>query len=70
MRGGILLALTFVILCVLQQSSLHALGTPWASIPLLVIAGIIVMQRVGVEEGIAWFLVVSVMYGFELYAVF
>jgi hypothetical protein len=68
MKGGILLALTFALLHVLQQSTLHVFGAPWANIPLLVIAGIIVMQRVGIEEGVAWFLALSLLNGFDLYA--
>lgn len=63
MRTGILLALFFFILHVIEVSFFHAFSGVFAYIPLMVIAGMIIMQRIGIEEGIAWFLGMTVIDG-------
>jgi len=54
MKTGIFLGLLFVVLLLVEQSFLHALFGSIASTPLMIIAGMIIMQRVGIEEGAAW----------------
>lgn len=54
MRTGIILGCMFFLFLFIEQSFFHALTGILASIPLMLIAGMILMQRVGIEEGIAW----------------
>ncbi len=54
MRTGISLGVLFLILLFIEQSFLHAFFGGLASTPLMTIAGIIILQRVGIEEGAAW----------------
>jgi len=61
MKTGILLAFTFLLLLLIERSFFHAFAGSLASIPVLLIAGMILMQRAGIEEGIAWFLAVAVL---------
>lgn len=57
MRISFLLALLFVVLSVLESSLLWVFQPAWFSaFPLLSIAGFLVLQRVGVSEGVMWFL--------------
>ncbi len=60
MRTAILLSLLFGGFVLTEISFLHAFAGFIAEIPLLYIAGMIIMQRVGIEEGIAWFLALAV----------
>ncbi len=59
MRTGMLLGFLFFTLLFIEQSFLHAFFGTVANIPLVVIVGMIIMQRVGIEEGIAWFIAVA-----------
>lgn len=70
MKYGVFLAGIFLFSILCQYSLIHVLRGPWASIPLLTIVGIVVFQRVGMEEGMAWFAVASFFHGFNLYAFF
>ena len=63
MRTGVLLALLFFFLLLIETAFFHAFSGIAASIPLMIIAGMIIMQRVGIEEGAAWFLAVAVLRG-------
>ncbi len=60
MRTSILLACVFFMLFVMENAFLHAFTGSIASMPLMVIAGMIILQRVGIEEGAAWFLALAV----------
>lgn len=63
MRTGIILGLFFFFLLFIERSFFHAFFGIIANIPLMVIAGMIIMQRVGIEEGIAWFLALVFFHG-------
>lgn len=63
MRTGILFALLFFTLLLIEVSFFHAFSGNLANIPVMIIAGMIIMQRVGIEEGIAWFITLAVMRG-------
>ncbi len=54
-RSAFALALLFTGLLIVESSGMWVF-THWvATIPLMIIAGLLVMQRVGVPEGVAWF---------------
>ncbi len=63
MRVGFFLAAVFAWCFLIETSFLHAFGGMVAYIPLITIAGIIVMQRFGIEEGVLWFVSVAVLRG-------
>lgn len=63
MKTGILLACLFFFFLLVEVAFFHAFSGIAASIPLMVVAGMIIMQRVGIEEGAAWFLAVAVLRG-------
>lgn len=63
MKTGVSLALLFFFFVLMEVAFLHAFSGVVASIPLMIVAGMIIMQRVGIEEGIAWFLASAVLRG-------
>ena len=63
MRTGIFLSLLFFFLLLIEVSFVHAFSGSIASIPVMIIAGMIIMQRAGIEEGVAWFLVLALIRG-------
>ena len=63
MRTGILFAFLFLFLLLIEVSFFHAFSGSLANIPVMIIAGMIVMQRVGIEEGVAWFITLALMRG-------
>lgn len=60
MRTGIILGIVFFLFLFIEQSFFHALFGIVANIPLMLIAGMIIMQRVGIEEGVAWCIALAV----------
>ncbi len=58
-----LFALLFFALLLSEVSFFHAFSGNLANIPVMIIAGMIIMQRVGIEEGIAWFFALAVIRG-------
>ena len=58
-----MLSAGFVLLLTCESSGLWAFQSWVAAIPLLVIAGLLVLQRVGIPEGVAWFAVLAVVRG-------
>lgn len=54
MRTGIALAVLFFFLAFVEGSFLHAFAGSIAMVPLMMIFGMILIQRVGIEEGVAW----------------
>ena len=63
MRTGVLLAFLFFFFLLIEVAFFHAFSGIAASIPLMIVAGMIIMQRVGIEEGAAWFLAVAIFRG-------
>lgn len=63
MKTGFLFALLFFVLLLVEVTFFHAFSGMIASIPLMIVAGMIMMQRVGIEEGAAWFLAVAAVRG-------
>ncbi len=63
MKTGGLLALTFFFLLLIEISFFHAFAGSIAHIPVMIVAGMIIMQRIGIEEGVAWFLAVAMVRG-------
>ena len=61
MRTGILLAFLFFFLLLIEIAFFHAFAGNVARIPVMIIAGMIIMQRVGIEEGAAWLLAVAIL---------
>ncbi len=60
MRIAILLSALFAAFVLTEISFLHAFTGFISEIPLVYIAGMIIMQRVGIEEGVAWFIALAV----------
>lgn len=67
MKGGVLLALAFLVCALAQYSLVYAFGGPLMHLSLLTLGGILVFQRVGPEEGSAWFLATTVFHGLDVY---
>ena len=63
MRVAVLLAILFMSLMVFETSFLWVFLGWFSAIPVMTIAGLLVMQRVGVAEGTAWFLALAFMRG-------
>lgn len=63
MKTGILLALLFLLFLLFENSGFHAFGGILANIPLLIIAGMMITQRVGPGEGAVWFLTLFAVTG-------
>ena len=63
MKIGILLACLFLLLLLLEHSGFHAFGGVLANIPLLMIAGMMIAQRIGPGEGAIWFLALLIVTG-------
>lgn len=61
MRTGILFAFLFFVLLLIEVSFFHAFTGNIANIPVMIIAGMIIMQRVGIEEGVAWFITLALL---------
>ncbi len=69
MKGGALLALAFLACSLVQYSFVFAFGGAFVLLSLLTIGGILVFQRVGPEEGAAWFLAIAVFHGLDVYPI-
>lgn len=61
MRSAFFLALLFVCLLTFEASCVWALGGIALAIPIMVIGGILVMQRSGMADGIAWFFTLAII---------
>ena len=57
----LLLGLGFFMLMMIETSALWVFDSWVSSFPFMIAAGVLVMQRVGIPEGIAWFLVLAVV---------
>ncbi len=62
MKTGSILACLFLLFLLGEASFIHAFPGILSHIPLMTIAGMIVMQRVGMEEGAAWFLALALFH--------
>ncbi len=62
-RSSIVLTLTFCILLALETSVLWVFDDWIAFIPLMMTSGLLVLQRVGIPEGIVWFLALAILRG-------
>ena len=64
MRNALFLAFLFVGLGIMESSSLWLFQPSWFSaFPLLVIGGFLVLQRVGLGEGMMWFVALMLLRG-------
>jgi hypothetical protein len=62
-RSTIALALSFCLFLMIEASGIWVFDGWFAAIPLMTAAGILVMQRVGIPEGIGWFCVLAFFRG-------
>ncbi len=62
-RAPLFLAVGFVILLTFETSVLWTFLGWISAIPLMMIVGLLVLQRVGIPEGVAWFVVLAVLRG-------
>lgn len=58
-----MLAVGFLLLLTLESSVIWAFQGWVSAIPLMMIVGLLVLQRIGIPEGVAWFLVLAVLRG-------
>lgn len=63
MKTGSILACLFLFFLLGEMSFIHAFSGILAHTPLMMIAGMIVMQRIGREEGSAWFVALALIQG-------
>jgi len=61
MKTGFFLAVLFLFFLGIEYSGFHAFGGVVAHIPLMILAGILVTQRLGPLEGALWFVVLGVV---------
>jgi len=62
-RTAFMLAIMFSILLTIESSGIWVFESWFSAIPLMITAGILVMQRVGIAEGVAWFCVLAILRG-------
>lgn len=62
-RAPLTLAVGFVLLLAFESSVIWAFQGWVSAIPLMVIVGFLVLQRIGIPEGVAWFCVLAVLRG-------
>lgn len=62
-RTALLLTIMFYVLTVIESSVLWVFEGWVATIPLMTTAGILVMQRLGIAEGVAWFCILAILRG-------
>jgi hypothetical protein len=60
-RSAILLALAFCLFLTIETSGIWVFEGWFSAVPLMTAAGILVMQRVGIAEGIGWFIVLALL---------
>lgn len=62
MRGAMLLAILFVALSVVESSMIWVFHAPWISaVPMMTIAGFLIVQRIGIVEGVMWFIALMLL---------
>lgn len=59
--ASFLLGIGFFTLMMIESSMLWVFDSWVSSFPFMIAAGLLVMQRVGIPEGVAWFLVLAVV---------
>lgn len=69
MKNGALLGVIFFSLLLLEQSFFQAFIGGLEGMPIMIIAGMIIMQRVGIWEGSAW-LIASAFFHYDIGAFF
>jgi hypothetical protein len=62
-RTSVFLAILFVLLLTVERTVIWVLPGWIASIPLMMTAGFLVMQRAGIPEGVAWFCMLALLRG-------
>lgn len=62
-RTPLMLAMGFVFLLTCEASGIWVFESWVSAIPMMMIVGFLVLQRVGVAEGVAWFCVLALLRG-------
>ncbi len=62
-RAALALAIMFCLFLMIETSGIWVFESWVAAIPLMTTTGILVMQRIGIAEGIGWFCVLAVLRG-------
>lgn len=60
MIGGVFAAILFIAAKMIEESIIQSLPLPYASLPIMVIFGLLVMHRVHQYVGVTWFVLVAI----------